>query len=92
MTHDAEHGRTESLSVAAEFYGVHCMLNMGRVVVMRPNRPPVDMLLPTTLRAARLLKYLPQYKIDKQRFARVLRDPVQSNLLTVATVTSCEMP
>ena len=53
MTHDAEHSQQESYSVAAGFYGVHCMLNTGRVVVMIPNRAP-EILLPTTLRAASL--------------------------------------
>ena len=35
---------------------------------------------------------LPQYKINKQRFARVLHDPVQNSLLTEATVAPCQMP
>ena len=35
MSHDAEHSQIESSFVAAGFYGEHCMLKTGRIVVVR---------------------------------------------------------
>ena len=69
------------------------MLKKGRVVVMRPNRP-IDLtdVIADDVAIRNVSETLPQHKIDEQRFASVLRDPVHTSLLTVATVASRQMP
>ena len=64
---------------------MQCILKTGRVIVNETETPTQDVTA-DDVASCKSLDNLPQYKIDKQRFASVLRDPVQNSLLTVATV------
>ena len=75
------------------------MLKKGRVVVMSGRNVVVVMSCNDAqsrqaieVASNNVFGILPQYKIDKQRCASVLRDPVHHSLLTMATVASCQTP